>query len=154
MLRAALAVGHGTEQVAAIAGGQLERLLVGEDPLDLGPAIEQTPSAPGALLERLHTLLVAAIARMTTGQRADEYLELARLACDLPAGHPDTAVARSVIALLDRYDAHRAADPPQHGPRPPGIHLIFVAAAVARLPGLPLPDLDSITPQEVTADVR
>jgi uncharacterized protein len=140
VLRAALAVGLSADQIAAIAGGQLERLLAGADPLDLGLATNATPPAPGPLLERIHTLLVAAIARMTTGERADEYLELARLACDLPPGHPHVAVADSVVALLDRYDAHRATDPPQHGPRPPGIHLIFVAAAVARMPGLPLPD--------------
>lgn len=146
VLRAALAVGLSAEQIAAIAGGQIERLLAGEDPLDLGPATNATPPAPGPLLERLHTLLVAAIARMTTGGRADEYLELARLACDLPQEHPDAAVAASVRALLDRYDAHRATDPPQHGPRPPGIHLVFVAAAVARLPGLPLPEPVPIDP--------
>jgi uncharacterized protein len=151
VLRAALAVGLGAEQIAAIAGGQIERLLAGEDPLDLGPATNATPPAPGPLLERIHTLLVAAISRMTTGARADEYLELARLACRLPDRHPNAPVAASVIALLDRYDAHRATDPPQHGPRPPGIHLIFVAAAVARMPGLPLPEPDLL---DATASER
>lgn len=139
VLRAALAAGLSAEQIAAVAGGQLERLLAGQEPHHLGPATLTTPPAPGPLLERLHTLLVAAIARMTTGQGADEYLELARLACQLPAEHPDTAVAGSVLELLDRYEAYRATSPPQHGPRPPGIHLIFVAAAIARTPGLPLP---------------
>jgi uncharacterized protein len=143
VLRAALAAGLSPRQVAAVAGGQLERLLAGQEPLDLGPATLTTPPAPGPLLERLHTLLVAAIARMTTGQRADEYLELARLACALPPEHPDAAVAASVLALLDRYEAHRATRPPQRGPRPPGIHLIFVAAALARMPGLPLPRPDA-----------
>ena len=83
VLRAALAVGLSAEQIGAIAGGQLERVPRGEDPLDLGPATNVAPSTPGPLLERIHTLLVAAIARMTTGARADEYVELARLA--LPA---------------------------------------------------------------------
>lgn len=149
VLRAALAVALTAEQIEAIAGGQIDRLLAGEDPLDLGPATNATPPAPGPLLERLHTLLVAAIARITTGASADEYLELARLACQLPDEHPDAAVAGSVVALLDRYEAHRATDPPQHGPRPPAIHLIFVAAALARLPGLPLPDTALITAPEL-----
>ncbi len=140
VLRAALAVGLGPEQIAAIAGGQIQRLLAGEEALDLGPATNATPPAPGALLERIHTLLVAAISRMSTGQPGDEYLELARLACRLPPGHREAPVADSVLALLERYDAYRAAKPRQRGPRPPGIHLIFVAAAIARLPGLPLPD--------------
>ena len=44
-----------------------------------------------------------------------------------------------MLAVLDRHAAVRATDPPQHGPRPPGSHLIFLAAAIARTPGLPLP---------------
>jgi uncharacterized protein len=143
VLRVALAAGLSAEQIAGIAGGQLERLLAGQRPRDLGPATTTTPPAPGPLLERVHTFLVAAIARMTTGQGADEYLELARLACELPPGHADVSVAASVLELLGRYERYRATGPRQHGPRPPGIHLIFVAAAIARLPDLPLPRRDA-----------
>ena len=139
VLRAALATGLSAEQIATVAGGQLERLLAGLEPVDLGPAPSVPAPAPGPLLERVHTLLVAAAARLTAGYPADEYLELARLACELPAGHPDAAVAGSVRALLDRHGRYLATDPPQRGPRVPGIHLIFVAAAVARTPNLPLP---------------
>lgn len=143
VLRAALAVGLSAEQIGMVAGGQLERLLAGEEPLDLGPAPLRSAPAPGPLLERIHSLLVAAAARLTAGYPADEYLDLARLACELPAGHPDIRVAASVRELLDRHAAHVAhvaGDPPRRGPRVPGIHVIFVAAAVARLPGLPLPE--------------
>lgn len=139
VLRAALAVGLTREQIRAVAGGQLKRLLAGADPLYLGPAPMTPAPAPGPLLERAHTLLVAAAARLTAGYPADEYLDLARMACALPAGHPHAATGASIRALLDRHAAHVAADPPRRGPRVPGIHLIFVAAAVARLPGLPLP---------------
>lgn len=139
VLRAALAVGLNAEQIPAIAGAQLERLLAGAEPEDLGPAPMRSAPAPGPLLERIHALLIAAAARLTAGYPASEYLELARLACELPAGHPDAPVAASVRELLDRHAAYLAGDPPRHGPRVPGIHLIFVAAAVARLPGLPLP---------------
>ena len=38
VLRAALAAGLSAEQIAVVAGGQLERLLAGAEPLDLGPA--------------------------------------------------------------------------------------------------------------------
>lgn len=138
-LRAALAVGLSAEQIAAVAGGQLQRLLDGAAPHDLGPAPMRPVPGPGLLLERLHTLLVAAIARLTAGYPAEEYLELARLACRLPAEHPDAPVGASVLELLDRYATHVASDPPQRDPRVPGIHMIFVAAAVARTPGLPLP---------------
>ena len=139
MLRAALAVGLDDEQIASVAGGQLERLLAGREPRDLGPAPMTTAPAPGPLLERVHTLLVAAAGRLTAGYPADEYLELARLACELPADHPDAAVAASVRELLDRYAAYTATDPPRRGPRTPGVHMIFVAAAVARTRVLPLP---------------
>ena len=139
VLRAALVAGLTAEQTAMVAGGQLERLLAGDDPLDLGPAPTAPAPGPGPLLERVHALLVAAAARLTAGYPADEYLELARLACELPAGHPDAAVARSVRDLLDRHAAYLASGPPRLGPRVPGIHLIFVAAAIARTPDLPVP---------------
>ena len=139
MLRAALAAGLTDRQIAGVAGGQLERLLAGAEPENLRPAPVAGAAWPGALLERVHTLLVAAAARLTGGDPADEYLQLARLACELPAGHPDATVAASIAALIDRHAAYVATDPPRRGPRVPGIHLIFVAAAMARTPGLPLP---------------
>ena len=139
VLRVALAAGLGPDQLAAVAGGQLERLLAGDEPLDVGPAPTASWPPPGPLLERVHTLLVAAAARLTAGYPAHEYLELARLACQIPAEHPDAAAAASVLELLDRHAAFLATDPPHHGPRVPGIHLIFVAAALARTPSQPLP---------------
>jgi hypothetical protein len=139
VLRAALAVGLSPKQIQVVAGGQLERLLAGEAPCDLGPAPMIPVPGPGPLLERLHTLLVAAAARLTGGYPAQEYLELARLACRLPADDRDAAVGASVLELLDRHADYLASDPPKIGPRLPGIHLIFVAATVARTPGLPLP---------------
>jgi len=137
VLRAALAAGLSREQIASVAGGQIERLLTGAEPLDVGPAPMTTAPGPGPLLERVHTLLVAAAARLTAGYPAHEFLELARLACALPSDHPDADAAASVRALLDRHAAFVASDPPRRGPRPPGVHMIFVAAAVARIPVLP-----------------
>jgi predicted TIM-barrel fold metal-dependent hydrolase len=138
-LRVALAVGLTGEQTAAVFGGQLTRLLAHQAAHDLGPAQVGTARAPGPLLERLHTLLVAAAARATTAQPAEEYLDLARLACQLPDEHPDAAVSASILDLLDRHARYLATGPEQHGPRPAGIHFIFVAAAIARLPDAPLP---------------
>ena len=137
--RAALTAGLSAEQIWTVAGGQLERLLPGADPLDVRPAPAAPIPGPGPLLERIYTLLGAAAARLTAGYPAQEHLELARLASELPADHPDAPVATSVRELLDRHARYLATDPPRRGPRVPGIHLIFVAAAVARTPGLPLP---------------
>ena len=94
VLRVALAAGLSVEQIAGVAGGQLERLLAGATPLDLGPAPMTGAAAPGPLLERVHTLLVAAAARLTAGYPAEEYLQLARMACRLPPDHPDAAGRR------------------------------------------------------------
>ena len=113
VLRAALAAGLTPEQIAGVAGGQLERLVEGRAPLDLGPAPAVTPAAPGPLLERLHTLLLAAIARMTGGQASDEYLELAQLACMVPDEHPDAA-GRDVGARA----AEAIQATPRHRPAP------------------------------------
>ncbi len=143
-LRAALAAGLSTEQIAAVFGGQLERLLSGLEPLALGPAPGAPVPGPGPLLERIHTLLVAASARLSAGYPAEEYLELARLACALPDTHPDAGVAASIRELIDRHAAHLASDPPHRGPRVPGVHLIFVAAAIARTPWLPLPATEAL----------
>ncbi|MHB1833930.1 MAG: amidohydrolase family protein [Solirubrobacteraceae bacterium] len=144
-LRAALAAGCSAEQIGFIAGGQLERLLAGAEPLDLGPPPVQPVPEPGPLLERVHTLLIAAAARLTGGYPAEEYLELARLACDLPPDHPDAPAAGSIRELLQRHAAYTATDPPRRGPRVPGVHLIFVAAAIARTPWLPLPDRGALS---------
>ena len=150
-LRAALAAGLDAGQIRMVFGGQLERLLTGREPFDLGPAPGGTVQAPGPLLERIHTLLVAASARLSAGYPAEEYLDLARLACSLPDSHPDAGVAASVRELLDRHAAHLASDPPRRGPRVPGVHLIFVAAAVARTPWLPVPDPDALAGGETEA---
>ena len=137
VLRAALAAGLNPEQIASVDGGQLERLLAGAEPRDVGPAPMTTAPGPGPLLERVHALLVAAAARLTAGYPADEYLELARLALAIPPDHPDAATAASIGDLLDRHAAFTATDPRRRGPRVPGVHMIFVAAAVARTPVLP-----------------
>ena len=47
VLRAALAAGLSAEQIAIVAGGQLERLLAGAEPLDLGPAPAAPAPGPG-----------------------------------------------------------------------------------------------------------
>jgi len=125
VLRVALAAGLSADQISAVAGAQLETLLAGAERHDLGPAPMTPAPSPGPLLERVHALLIAAAARLTAGYPAGEYLELARLACELPGDHPDTPVAASVRALLDRHAAYLATNPPQRGPRVPGIHLIF-----------------------------
>jgi predicted TIM-barrel fold metal-dependent hydrolase len=138
--RYAFQVGLDDAQVASILGGQAERILAGEEPLDLGPAPGQGALDYDIRLERLATLLGFAIARMLMGRTGWEPLSLARLSCDL--GDPDAPeadVCRNVLSLLERQEAFAAADPKGCAPFGPGIRLVMLAACIARTPDVALP---------------
>jgi uncharacterized protein len=81
-LRVARAVGHGPEVLRSIAGGQLARLVAGEDPLDIGPA--PGPDAVGRRVieaERVVTYCAAGLQVAFRGMDPSEPIALARLAC-------------------------------------------------------------------------
>jgi len=138
-LRCALQVGLGPEQVVGVAGAQLERLLAGEEPLDLGPAPGTGALCGDVLLERIDSFLVNAIGRLFTDQSAEEPVALARLAAEVGEDAPQAAVCRSVLALLDYYEDVVAAAGNGGGPQRPGTHLVVTAAGLARTPDVPLP---------------
>ena len=102
MLRCARAVGLTPEQAAAIAGGQLTRVVGGEDLVDLGPA-----PGDGALgrrilsYERVIGYLTAAVQMTFRQGDATEALALARLGCQAP----EDGEHRAVLAEADRYIA-------------------------------------------------
>ncbi|MDX6656914.1 MAG: uncharacterized protein QOH62_1707 [Solirubrobacteraceae bacterium] len=102
-LRLAAAVGLSDEAVRSIAGGQLARLVAGEDPLDLGPAPgvgALGPRLPAA--ERAIAYLCAATQLGFRGGDPDEALALARLACQT-AGPGDPSA--QVLAHVERFAA-------------------------------------------------
>ncbi|MEX2194771.1 MAG: amidohydrolase family protein [Thermoleophilaceae bacterium] len=138
-LRCALQAGLDAEQAHAVGGGQLERLLAGEDAADLGPAPGDPVMGQDLLLGRVATFLTAAFGRMVRGQDGDEQLALARLACVVPPGSPQEPVCRSLIAIFDRLPP---AGFPDEAPIPfmPGVHALSVALIVARTPSVGLPD--------------
>ena len=144
-LRCAVEAGLSTQQLESVAGGQLRRLLTGDAPLDAGPAPGAAAVAPDLLLERVHAMLGLAIGRMLVGADGEEALALARLACEVGEEAPQAPVCRSVLALLDRYARCAEERLPlaeaRGGPGRdfPGLHLVAVAAAVARTPGASLP---------------
>ncbi len=134
-LRCALAAGLGPEAVASVAGGQIERVLAGEDPADVGPAPGPTgPLDPG--MERVYSHLLAAASRVFGEADMTEPVALARLACDLEGEH--SAACAEVIHLLELSERH-------HGPPPPGrrfprsLQFLILALAVARTPEVALP---------------
>ena len=102
-LRLAGAVGLGEEAVRSIMGGQLSRLVAGEEPLDLGP-----PPGVEALGQRLPAAeraiahLTAAVHASFRGFDPSEAIALARVACQTPG--PDDPSAR-VLGTVDRFAA-------------------------------------------------
>jgi predicted TIM-barrel fold metal-dependent hydrolase len=102
MLRCARAVGLTPAQTAVIAGGQIERVLAGEELLDLGPAAGAGNLGARVLsFERVISYVATAV--QTTFLQSDptQAFALARLAC--PA--PDGAQQRAVLQEMDRFIA-------------------------------------------------
>jgi uncharacterized protein len=139
-LRHGLQVGLSPEVLRELVGGQARRLLEGDDPLDLGPApgIESLSRDP--LLERVYSFLLAAIGQMFNGVDAHESLALARLACDVGPGVPHGPVYESIVSLLDARAAYQGDGDGRPRRLAPGVHLIVIAAALARTPDVALPD--------------
>jgi uncharacterized protein len=148
-LRCALQAGLSADQVREIAGGQLTRILAGEEPLDLGPPPGDVRVAGDLLLERVHTYLITSAGRMMISDKAPDYIGLARLACEVGDDAPQAPVCESILALLDRLEDYAAELPePSRVPtdaraqRPPfpGVGLAVVAATIALTPDVPLPE--------------
>jgi predicted TIM-barrel fold metal-dependent hydrolase len=141
--RCALQAGVAADAMPAIGGGQMARLVAGEEPLDLGPA-PGNESLPGdVLLGRVSSYLQTAAGRMMLRDAAEEYLGLTRLACEVGESAAQAGVCRSVLALLDRFDSYVATHPPEldkvGGQRFPGLHMIVTAQIVAATPDVVLP---------------
>ncbi|MBA3421419.1 MAG: amidohydrolase family protein [Thermoleophilaceae bacterium] len=151
-LRCALEAGLSPDQVAGVAGGQLERLLAGEEPLDAGPAPGAELAEVDLLLDRVHAALVNAIGRIMGGEGGEAGVGLARLACEVGEEAPQAPVCRSVLSLLDRYERHAATVSDSSAPaeRFPSLHPLIVAAGVARTPRVALPP----EPEPVAAGER
>jgi len=146
--RLAIQAGLSPEQVRGILGGQLERLVAGDEPLDLGdvPAHDE-PLAPE--LERLYVTLLTAVEPMLRGSDPGQGLELAKAACSAPNG-PHAGVIECVSALLELND--RATEPdPLRPQRTPGFDLVQVAAVAARTPRAASPSLDEIRAHAASA---
>ena len=106
--RCALQAGVPPAALTEIGGEQMRRLCDGEDPLDLGPAPGGQSVQIDLLLERVSSYLQTAIGRMLIREGAEEYLALARLACEVGDDAPQAPVCRSVLALLERFDHYQA----------------------------------------------
>lgn len=139
-LRCGLEVGLTPTQLAGVAGGQLERLLAGEEPLELGPSPGPAPQR-SSLLDRVLALLVAALSRMLAGTSAAGLVELARLGCRAEVEPEEAPALRAVDELLARQQRY-AATTQLDGRRAAGFHLVLAAAATAAAPHAPLPEVE------------
>jgi predicted TIM-barrel fold metal-dependent hydrolase len=128
LLRCARAVGLSREQVAVMVGAQLDRVVTGQELIELGDAPGPAalgPRVPG--LERAAGYLTAAIQMTFRGGDPTEPLALARLACQV-SGEPEHAAAlRKVDALvaLAQQRLEETGDPY------PAVHAALAAQIVA-----------------------
>jgi uncharacterized protein len=140
-LRHALQVGLNADQVRSVMGGQLVRLLDGEDPADLGPARGPGPLPTDPLLDRAHTFLVASLGQGFVGQEPTETLALAKLACDVDDEVPHAEVFRWISWLIDNRAEYRPGGPERPARFATGLPLMVLACVLARTPDVPLPPL-------------
>jgi uncharacterized protein len=137
-LRCAIQAGLDELQLHSVMGGQLRRLVQGEEPLDLGPPPDQERRAVGPELEIISTTLLTAVEPMQRGEGPGNSYPVTRHACKIPQDHPDADIVASVVQLLDLYEEHRNRLP-NRNQYAPGWDLLAAAAIVARTPAAPVP---------------
>ena len=104
-IRYALVVGLDGDQIRTIAGGQIERILAGEEPLDLGPA----PGPPGAQdpgMERVVSHLMTAMGRAMAEGDPSVSVALGRLAVDLEGPERTLRKVFGPVVLTDAEKGH------------------------------------------------
>jgi len=128
MLRVARAVGLSPEQAAGIAGAQLERVVAGEDLLDLGAAPGTGGLGPRVLgFERAIGYLTAAVQMTFRQGDPTEALALARLACQAQAEAEHYDDLRAVDDLIALAQERTAAGGDPYA----GVHAAMTAQVLA-----------------------
>lgn len=140
VIRCALHAGLSPDQVRGVMGGQTERLVTGQGPLDLGPALDMRELGADVLLSRVGSFLHTAVGRIFSGDDGEETIALARLACYAGEEEPQREVFRSILRLLDLAQ-ERLPEPPL-GPGAQGIHLLMMAICLSATPDVAVPSLD------------
>ncbi len=136
--RCALQAGVAPAALEAVAGGQLTRLLAGEDPLDCGPPPGPAEGRGDPLLMRIVFYLAWASALTTQGIDAVEMMDLARLACVVGDQAPQAHLCRSISALVDLAAATPLGDVRQD--RFVRFQLLASASTLAATPDAGAPD--------------
>jgi hypothetical protein len=143
-LRCGLQAGLSAEQLRAVAGAQLERLLAGESPLDLGPPPGPPRLGTDLILDRVHLYASVALGRMIAGAPGDELVALARLSCTVDEDAPQAEICRVMAALIDHQTEAAAAAGSDELATPSTRRLallapLLLAATLAVTPSVPAP---------------
>ncbi len=101
-MRHALQVGLDEDQVRSVMGGQVARLLAGEEPLDLGPPVGSGAIPHDAVVERAYAFLLTSLGQMFAGVDPVENLALASLACAVDDDEPQAHLCRWIVSLIER----------------------------------------------------
>ena len=134
--RSALQAGLSAAQLESVAGGQLERILAGEDTLDLGPAASPQGTRQDPLLARAEYFLTSAVATALAGGSPLEFLDLARLACKVGDDAPQAPHCAAIVRLIDLALAQPLGEDLHE--RFAHVHLVVTAAALAATPDVPV----------------
>src|SRR6185312_4432306 len=111
-LRVARAPGLAPGAMRAIAGGQLARVIAGEEPADLGPAPGPEAVGPRVIeAERVVSYCASAMQIAFRGLDPTEPLALARLACRTGRDDGVGPLLHYVDRLLEVAQENLAADP-------------------------------------------
>jgi predicted TIM-barrel fold metal-dependent hydrolase len=143
-LRCALQAGLTVEQIRGVCGAQLERLLAGEEPRDLGPA-PGAPQRPSDLIvERVYLYLMAGLARLIVGAPAEDVIGLARHACKVDVDAPQAATCSTIAGLID-FQARAFAEVSAEDLATPSVQRLsllaplLLGASLAATPSVPAP---------------
>jgi predicted TIM-barrel fold metal-dependent hydrolase len=128
-LRVARAVGLGPDAMRAIAGGQLDRLMAGDDPVDLGPAPGADAVGPRVIqAERVVSYCATAMQLAFRGLDPSESLGLARLACRTGRHDEIGGLLHYADRLLEIAQENLAADPEEPRAMTPAAMLALTIA--------------------------
>jgi hypothetical protein len=136
----ARSVGLGADAMQAIAGGQLARLMAGEEPLDLGAAPGPQSVGPRVIeAERVLSYCAAAVQIAFRGLDPTEPLGLARLACRTGRDDGVGLLLHYVDRLLEVAQENLAADPETPRVVAPAM---LLALTIAGTPGTGVPPVE------------
>jgi predicted TIM-barrel fold metal-dependent hydrolase len=138
-LRCAREVGLADAALAGIAGGNVDRMLAGEPPVDLGPAPgRDTLGSRWLAGERIVAYTSAAVQMAFRGGDPTEPLALARLACQVPTGGAE-GPEPELLGVVDELLAH-AQEILEQGPEVPRVvaYPALAAQVIAGTPRVPV----------------